>query len=229
MARESIVAAIAGQLARKRITRLWPRCGTAGRMMVRALAGTISVFATAGLAGGAMEGSATLSLQTSYRLPQTCGIDQVTKWNGGRWVCGIDENATGFATSLVGPSFTIGGTVATSYAPIGHIDLPPGKDAVFAKVNIDVGGLEDYSDTRCQLQADNDVDEGRVANNTGDRLLGEITLELTHEFPEGGTAVMQCTSVPPGFGPPEDFNGAAWDNLRITEIGLGRLESVAAP
>jgi hypothetical protein len=56
-----------------------------------------------GLQGGAANGAASLGLQQSFKLPQTCLNDAVTKWNGSAWVCGSDANTTydgtDFATS----------------------------------------------------------------------------------------------------------------------------------
>jgi hypothetical protein len=56
-----------------------------------------------GLQGGAGNGAASLGLQQSYKLPQTCSNGAVTKWNGSAWACGSDDNTTyngtNFATS----------------------------------------------------------------------------------------------------------------------------------
>ena len=54
-------------------------------------AGDISaVFAGAGLAGGGTSGDVTLSVDTSYQLPQVCAGGQVAKWNGTAWECAVD-------------------------------------------------------------------------------------------------------------------------------------------
>src|SRR6266511_536213 len=47
-----------------------------------------------GLAGGATDGDVTLSLQDSYKLPQTCSSGQVAKWDGTmlEWGCASDND-----------------------------------------------------------------------------------------------------------------------------------------
>lgn len=56
-----------------------------------------------GLQGGGANGAASVELQQSYKLPQTCTNGEVAKWNGSSWACATDENATfdgtDFATS----------------------------------------------------------------------------------------------------------------------------------
>lgn len=40
-----------------------------------------------GLAGGTQNGAASLALQESFKLPQTCAAGQFTWWDGTNWVC----------------------------------------------------------------------------------------------------------------------------------------------
>lgn len=56
-----------------------------------------------GLQGGSVNGEATIELQQSYKLPQTCSNGEVAKWQASGWVCATDEDTTysggDFATS----------------------------------------------------------------------------------------------------------------------------------
>lgn len=49
-----------------------------------------SVTAGTGLTGGGSSGDLTLSLDSTYQVPQTCTTDQIIKWDGSAWVC-IDQ------------------------------------------------------------------------------------------------------------------------------------------
>jgi hypothetical protein len=59
-----------------------------------------------GLTGGGTSGSLSLSIQPSYKLPQTCANGQVTKWNGGTWGCAddIDTTSAGDITAVLTPA-----------------------------------------------------------------------------------------------------------------------------
>jgi hypothetical protein len=52
--------------------------------------GDITMVATpgsGGLQGGTTNGAASVELQQSYKLPQTCARGEVPKWNGSGWDC----------------------------------------------------------------------------------------------------------------------------------------------
>jgi hypothetical protein len=56
-----------------------------------------AVYAGAGLTGGGETGAVTLTVATTYRLPQSCSNGQVAKWNpgAGQWECGNDQTGAG--------------------------------------------------------------------------------------------------------------------------------------
>lgn len=90
-----------------------PATCKSGHTQIHLSGGDISaVAAGTGLDGGATNGSTTLTLQPSYRLPQSCGNAQVAKWDGTAWACANDESGTGTADSwkLTGNAGTSAGT-----------------------------------------------------------------------------------------------------------------------
>jgi hypothetical protein len=183
------------------------------------------VVAGTGLVGGSTNGSATLSLQSSYQLPQSCSYGQVTKWNGTEWACGDDHDAVAFAGfAQVNPTFAEYQDVPDSFATIGQIDLPAGKYAIFAKVNIISTRGDDFSQVECRLMAESDADEGNLGDTTGENLRGEITLHLAHEYFVSGAAAVACTDNE-SQNNDATYNKAVWNNLRITAIRLGELTS----
>src|SRR3990172_6763368 len=67
-----------------------------------------------GLTGGGTTGDVTLSIASSYQLPQTCSNGQVAEWNGSAWVCANDDNSGGTVTSVgTGAGLTGGPTPTT--------------------------------------------------------------------------------------------------------------------
>ena len=103
--------------------------------------GDISEVATpsaGGLQGGAANGTASLGLQQTFRLPQTCSNGEVTKWNGSAWVCGTDQN-----TSYDGTDFATSGQSCPSGKFVTGIDAngalvcdsPPGHSLSIVKVD----------------------------------------------------------------------------------------------
>jgi hypothetical protein len=71
--------------------------------------GTITqVTAGAGLTGGGNNGYVTLSLASSYQLPQGCTTGKIVKWNGSAWVCGDQQTYTnGTGLDLSGNTFSV--------------------------------------------------------------------------------------------------------------------------
>jgi hypothetical protein len=76
-----------------------------------------SVAAGTGLQGSpiTITGAGTVSLASSYRLPQACTNGQVAKSNGaGVWTCAAEANAGGTVTSIASGTGLTGGPVTTS-------------------------------------------------------------------------------------------------------------------
>jgi len=82
-----------------------------GSVVVRMSSGDITaVTAGTGLQGGGDNGDVTLTLAPGYRLPQSCGTQQVAKWSGTAWACADDANATytaGTGLDLTGSAFSV--------------------------------------------------------------------------------------------------------------------------
>ncbi len=53
------------------------------------------VTAGTGLSGGGLSGDVTLSLGSTYQLPQACTSGQITEWSGTGWACAADDNTLG--------------------------------------------------------------------------------------------------------------------------------------
>ena len=68
-----------------------------------------AVNAGTGLTGGGTSGDVTLSLASSYQLPQSCSNGEIAKWNGSAWTCAADTDTTTF-WSLSGNASTTAGT-----------------------------------------------------------------------------------------------------------------------
>jgi hypothetical protein len=86
-----------------------------------------SVASGTGLAGGPITTTGTLSVATSYQLPQGCGNGQVAKSNGsGAWTCASDASSGGTVTSVTAGNGLTGGTITTS----GTIALDPASTAL---------------------------------------------------------------------------------------------------
>jgi hypothetical protein len=186
-----------------------------------------AVTAGSGLQGGAASGAATLSLQSSYQLPQGCSGGGVPKWTGTAWECGTDADTETVAFggfSEVGFGGVVEG-VPNDEAPIGRLLLPAGKYAIFAKVWIYFVELDsDLDGVICTLSADSDADRGRLSTREGgNTTAGVISLMLLHEFTGDGFAEMSCEDN--GGDELLDHSDASWSNLRITAIKLGSFQN----
>jgi len=101
---------------------------SAGEVIARLSSGDITEVATpadGGLLGGANNGSAAVTLQQSFRLPQSCAPGQVPRWNGSAWECATPPSGGGGGLAhledLIGlPCGTGGdaGTVALAINPL---------------------------------------------------------------------------------------------------------------
>ena len=73
-----------------------------------------SVASGTGLSGGPITTTGTLSIATSYQLPQGCAANQVPKAGVVGWTCGNDTNSGGTVTSVATGAGLTGGPVTTS-------------------------------------------------------------------------------------------------------------------
>jgi hypothetical protein len=80
-------------------------------VVVHISGGTITnVIAGNGLTGGGSNGSVTLGLNGSYKLPQSCSDGQIVKWDAtnGVWSCATDQTYTnGAGLDLNGNTFSL--------------------------------------------------------------------------------------------------------------------------
>jgi hypothetical protein len=202
-------------------------CGP-NQIQVRLGAGDItSIKAGTGLQGGTTNGDATLSVQPSYRLPQTCSFGAVAKWTGTAWECGTDADTDTSAIagfSEVGPFTTEG--IPSDPAPIKKLIVPAGKYAIFAKIHLRF--VEPHSELDyvfCQLRAESDVDWEILGTlDGGEKTEGTMSLMLVHEFTGEGFVELWCEDR--GEYELLDYSDAEWSNLRITAIKLGSFENV---
>lgn len=75
-----------------------------------------AVNAGTGLTGGGTTGDVSLSVASSYQLPQTCANGQVAEWNAATstWICANDDNSGGTVTSVGTGSGLTGGPITTT-------------------------------------------------------------------------------------------------------------------
>jgi len=91
--------------------------------------GTVTSVATgAGLGGGPITSSGTITLAATNLLPTTaCAVNEIAKWNGTAWACAIDISGSalpgGGAAGEVLVGSAGGPAWSTSIAPAGNIDL----------------------------------------------------------------------------------------------------------
>lgn len=84
--------------------------------------GVTSVATGAGLSGGPITTTGTISLASTQLLPTVaCSPNQVTKWNGSAWLCAADNAGAGTVTSITAGGGLTGGTITGS----GIIGLDP--------------------------------------------------------------------------------------------------------
>jgi hypothetical protein len=90
--------------------------GSAWTCATLAAGGSVTSIASGtGLTGGPITTTGTLSVATSYQLPQGCANGQVAKSNGsGTWTCAGDNNGGGTVTSITAGNGLTGGTITTT-------------------------------------------------------------------------------------------------------------------
>src|SRR5712671_3630709 len=132
----------------------------------------VATPATGGLQGGTDNAAASLSLQTSFRLPQTCTPGQVPRWNGTSWECGPGGGGGGLSRleDLVGLPCGTGvesGTVSLAINPLSRsVSLACPRIGEF-QLDVAVSGL------------------GTVTSAIPDIACGNGLADCSHGFPAG--------------------------------------------
>jgi hypothetical protein len=199
-------------------------CG-ANQIQVHLGGGDItSITAGTGLQGGTTNGVATLSVQPSYRLPQTCSFGALAKWTGSAWECGADSDTA--AVAFAGYDIEGDTGMPNTLTTLRSLALPAGKYAIFAKIQIRFFEVPaEAQDAECVLRAGSDVDTGQIFRGEGDHATFDVmSLMLVHEFDNDGFAEVACADF--GYDDPNDYADAVWRNLRITAIKLDSFENV---
>ncbi|GEM_PF-3359533 len=92
-----------------------------GTVTCESLGDITGVIAGTGLTGGATSGDATLSVASSFQLPQSCANNQIPKWTGSAWNCAADDNSATVSgnNTAVGGSALINNTTGTNNSAFG--------------------------------------------------------------------------------------------------------------
>jgi hypothetical protein len=183
-----------------------------------------AIIAGTGLQGGTTNGTATLSVEPSYRLPQACSSGAVAKWTGSAWACGDDSN-TG-PVAFAGYDIEGDSGMPNNLTTLRTLSLPAGKYAIFAKIQIRfIEHPAEAQDVYCELRAGSDVDTSWIFIGEGDHSTYDVlSFMLVHEFGTEGVAEVACADF--GHNDPNDYADATWSNLRITAIKLDSFENV---
>jgi len=80
-----------------------------------------------GLAGGGNSGDLSLSLETSFQLPQSCANGEIASWDGSQWICAAN-NSGGISGVTAGSGLSGGGNS-------GNVTLNVDTTAIQARVN----------------------------------------------------------------------------------------------
>jgi hypothetical protein len=131
---------------------------------------------------------------------------------------------------LPGPEATIsvfkpavGGDVPNDPAPIGTLHLAPGDYLVMAKLVAIPVGTDDFWNVECTLVAGSDTDYASEADDTNHIHFGQdgtMSMIVTHEFLDPGTADVVCSDHGDQSGPSD----AVWNSLVITAIPAGEID-----
>ena len=142
----------------------------------------VATPATGGLQGGTDNAAASLSLQTSFRLPQTCTPGQVPRWNGTSWECGPGGGGGGLSRleDLVGLPCGAGaeaGTVSLAINPLSRsVSLACPRLGEF-QLDVAVSGL------------------GTVTSAAPDIACGNGLADCSHSYPAGALVTLNAADA----------------------------------
>jgi hypothetical protein len=179
-----------------------------------------SVTAGIGLEGGGTEGAVSVGISDSYRLPQTCTNDQVTKWTGTSWTCGSDNDTTysaGAGLSLSGTTFSadtsamqarVGSSCAAGSSirvigSDGSVTCEPDDDTTYSGANFATSnqdcpasqfanGINSSGALRCGVPAKGSLSVVRVS---GPETTMCSTLDPSEGCSSAGYSAAQCPSA----------------------------------
>jgi hypothetical protein len=191
-----------------------------------------AVSAGPGLSGGGDGGDITLAADTSILQARVVGSCLGTRVNpgdasisaihaDGSVTCNPDDAGGGaevIAGYADGPGYLPWGD---TLGPVRQLALPKGRYAIVATLDVDSGLNLGRTEARCELRAGGDFDQSDIdlAGALGGAPLSErITLEVVHEFPEAGAAVLSCRS--------DGAQGPGrWLFLKITALRVSSLSN----
>jgi hypothetical protein len=133
---------------------------------------------------------------------------------------------TGAASTSVFERTVDFGDVPNDSATIGSLPLPAGKFLITAKLEVFPASVSDtdaFWDVECFLVAQGDSDHAAEADDTSDFHFsreGTMTMMVTHEFTDPGSAHVDCFDSGDRSGPSD----ADFASLVITAIGAGDIQ-----
>jgi hypothetical protein len=189
-----------------------------------------AVNAGSGLTGGGAEGAVTLTVDAGSIDPSTIQ----RRVNGSCADPGAISqiNQDGTVECSTSPSVfqgsVAGGDVPNDPGTIGSLPLPAGKYLITAKLAVrptNIGGnTDDYYDASCSLVAGSDVDSASESDDTSDTWhfgrSGTMSMIVTHEFTDPGSAHVDCADSGDQSGPSDLF----FNDLVIAAIRAGEIQ-----
>jgi hypothetical protein len=203
---------------------------------VSAVVSGTQIFAGEGLNQVSSDDAVTLSLGSTYRLPQTCADGQIAEWNGLVWECGDDDEGGGGGGDVTAVYDGLGGGGedgdVTLYVLTPTIQSRVSSSCIAGSsirvINQD-GSVECEDDDVGTGGGGGDIDAVYAGDGlTGGGLSGPVT--LTVDFAGSGSAATVARSdhdhdaayvnddggevgdadVPPGALSPDRISGTAW-------------------
>jgi hypothetical protein len=133
---------------------------------------------------------------------------------------GPEGPSTARSGALTGPV-----TITTAFTPgdpVGHLDLPAGKYAIFAKAWLENQSAATATTASCTLMAgtDSDIVTLKLETTGTNAFRGTVALEVTHEFTSAGAAQLLCAT---GSGVTIHANDAAITAIEVGTVSSGPL------